>query len=413
MKPLQIALLTGAADQPYAFGLTKALASSGLSLDVIAGDELDCDELRADPAVNFLNLRGNQDSNVGSFAKIRRVLVYYRRLLTYALSARPKIFHVLWNNKFETFDRTVLMLYYKALGKRIVLTVHNVNAGRRDSSDSTWNRYTLRCQYLLADHIFVHTDKMKHEMVSAFRIPQSKVTVIPFGINNAAPHTSLTPDEAKARLGLDSGEKTILFFGNIAPYKGLEYLVEAFAQLSSAHSDFRLLIVGRPRNGSEQYWEGIRERLGSMDTSRITQRIEFVPDAETELYFKAADVLVLPYTEIFQSGVLILGYSFGLPTIVADVGSLRDDVREGQTGFVCKPWDSIDLARALRQYFASDLYRELGVRRAAIRQYALEHHSWEAVGTMTNAVYAGLIDPERRSVACDGNQSHSLRKTPS
>ena len=56
--------------------------------------------------------------------------MYYAKLIRYAATAKPKIFHILWNNKFELFDRTVLMLYYRLLGKRIVLTAHNVNAGQ-------------------------------------------------------------------------------------------------------------------------------------------------------------------------------------------------------------------------------------------------------------------------------------------
>ena len=63
---------------------------------------------------------------------------------------------------------------------------------------------------------------------------------------------------------------------------------------------------------------------------RVIAKIEYVPDEETELYFKAADVLILPYTHVFQSGVLFLGYSFGLPAIAADVGSLKEEIIEGR-----------------------------------------------------------------------------------
>ena len=96
--------------------------------------------------------------------------MYYARLIRYAATAKPRIFHILWNNKFESFDRTLLMLYYKVLGKKIVLTVHNVNAGRRDSKDTRLNRLTLRIQYRLADHIFVHTEKMKRELIEEFGV---------------------------------------------------------------------------------------------------------------------------------------------------------------------------------------------------------------------------------------------------
>ena len=62
---------------------------------------------------------------------------------------RPKLFHILWNNKFQFFDRTLLMLYYRLLGKKIAFTAHNVNAGKRDSNDSWLNRLSLKIQYRL------------------------------------------------------------------------------------------------------------------------------------------------------------------------------------------------------------------------------------------------------------------------
>ena len=133
--------------------------------------------------------------------------MYYARLIRYAATAKPRIFHILWNNKFEFFDRTLLMLYYRFLGKKIVLTAHNVNAGRRDSNDTRLNRLTLRIQYRLADHIFVHTEKMKRELIEEFGVQGARVTVIPFGINNAVPNTRLTPAEAKQRLGIREGRK--------------------------------------------------------------------------------------------------------------------------------------------------------------------------------------------------------------
>jgi glycosyltransferase involved in cell wall biosynthesis len=389
--PSQIALLTGGADQPYALGLTKALLAQGLTLDVIAGDELDNEEFRNTPSLRFLNLRGNQDPKAGFLSKALRVLAYYWRLIGYALFAKPPIFHILWNNKFEAFDRTLLTLYYKALGKKVILTVHNVNAAKRDGGDTPLNRFTLRFQYQHADHIFVHTDKMKSELVAEFAVRESAVTVIPFGINNAAPHTSLTPAQARQKLGIGPAEKVILFFGNIAPYKGLEYLVDAFREVSPRHADYRLLIIGTPKLGSETYWTELRNKVSAIDPARTLQRLEFVPDADTEIYFKASDVLVLPYTEIFQSGVLVLGYSFGLPAIVADVGSLREDVVEGRTGLVFKPRDSVDLGRALEQYFTSDLFAELPHRRVEISDYARQRYSWDTVGDMTQVVYADLL----------------------
>jgi len=396
LPAIRISLLTGGGDKPYALGFATALVSVGISVDFIGSDDHSVPELLSNARVNFLNLRGDQRPEVNRMAKVLRVLTYYVRLICYAAKAKPKLFHLLWNNKFQFFDRTLLMLYYRLLGKKIIFTAHNVNAAKRDLNDSWLNRTSLRIQYGLSDHIFVHTEKMKRELVSDFLIPESKVSVIPFGINNTVPDTALSTVEAKQRAGVSSSDKTLLFFGNIAPYKGLEYLVSAFSDLLRKDGRYRLIIVGRPK-GSDGYWREIHQgiaRSGIRD--RVVERIEYIPDEETELFFKAADVLILPYTRVFQSGVLFLGYSFGLPAIAADVGTLKEEIIEGQTGFVFKPQDSSDLSRMIGEYFESHLFRNLESRRGAIKAYANERYSWDKVAAVTMAVYSGLLTSTSR-----------------
>ena len=389
-RAIRIALLTGGGDKPYALGLAATLSAQDIQLDFIGSDDVG-PSLNNDPQVRFLNLRGDQRPEASRMAKVLRVLNYYARLVRYAATAKPKVFHLLWNNKFELFDRTLLMLYYKCLGKKIVLTAHNVNIRRRDSKDTLINRCSLKVQYRLSDHIFVHAEKMKSELVSDFRIPEEKVSVIPFGINNTVPNTALSTVEAKRQLGVDVSHKTLLFFGNIAPYKGLEYLVTAFAELLKEDANYRLIIVGKPK-GSEDYWKQIHQAIaGSGIGDRVVEKIEYVPDETTELYFKAADVLILPYTYVFQSGVLFLGYSFGLPAIAADVGPMKEEIVEGKTGFVFRSQDSSDLARMIAKYFESELFRNLENRRAEIRDYANERYSWDKVAAITTAVYSDLL----------------------
>ena len=390
---IHVGLLTGGQDRSYALGLAMALNSRGVEVDFIGSDEVDGPELHATPGVNFLNLRGNQRREAGFGEKVSRILIYYARLVRYAFISRPRVFHILWNNKFELFDRTLLTLYYKLLGKKIVFTAHNVNAAKRDSKDSFLNRLSLRIQYQLVDHIFVHTEKMKSELVKDFGIGDRAVTVIPFGINNTVPDSELTPVEARQRLGISEGEKTLLFFGKIGPYKGLEFLVTAFQRIVARKADYSLIIAGKPKEGATKYLEGIQRTLSSdASHSRVIQKIEHIPDDETELYFKAADALVLPYTYVFQSGVLFLAYNFGLPVIATDVGSFGDDIQEGRTGFLCKPSDADDLARSIEKYFESDLFKNLHARRQGIRDLANQRHSWGVVGQMTQDVYARLLD---------------------
>ena len=389
---IEIGLLTGGIDKHYALGLATALVSKGARIDVIGSDDVDSPELHVTPTLRFFNLRGTLQRNATLARKVWRVLAYYFRLIHYAAYAKPKLFHILWNNKFQFFDRTLLMLYYRLLGKKIVLTAHNVNAGKRDSNDSALNRLTLRIQYRLSDHIFVHTEIMKRELLESFGVPEQSISIIPYGINDCVPDTDLSQTDAKKRLGIRSTDKTILFFGNIGPYKGLEFLVAAFDRIAAQNANYRLIIAGKPRGDCEEYVVEIRRAIDrSPGAERIIQHIEYVRDEDTEVYFKAADLLVLPYRDIYQSGVLFLGYNFGLPVVATDVGSLRVDIIEGRTGFLCKPCDAVHLAKIIEVYFESDLFKNLRSRRQEIRAYATAKHSWNTVGNLTRNVYAGLL----------------------
>jgi len=388
-KALRVALLTAGRDRPYALGLGAALAGQGIALDYIGSEEVDGPEVRNAAGIRILHFR-DQREDAGIIQKVFRIARYYARLIRYAFASKCPIFHVLWNNKFEVLDRTFLMALYRLTGRRVVFTAHNVNAGQRDGTDSWLNRWSLKCQYRLAHHIFVHTESMKDELGRQFQIPAANVTVVPFGINNTTPVTSLSSSEARKKLGLNASDKVILFFGNVAPYKGLEYLVEAFAGCVAEDASLRLVIAGKPK-GSEAYWQEVKARIREAKVdAAVVEKLDYIPDEEVEIYFKASDVVALPYNHIFQSGVLFLGYGFGLPVIATDVGSLREEIIEGKTGFICRPRDPADLALAIRKYFGSELFKELSSRRAEIRAYANARYSWTRVGELTEAVYERL-----------------------
>jgi glycosyltransferase involved in cell wall biosynthesis len=371
-------------------GLALAVAAKDVSLDFIASDELISAELERLSNVRVLNLRGETRTNVPLARRVVRMALYYCRLLRYVSTTQTRILHVLWNNKLEYFDRTLLMLYYRALRKVVVCTVHNVNSRQRDGKDSVLNRWTLRFQYRIVDHLFVHTRQMKEELERDFGVRPTKISVIPFGINETVPNTGLTRQAARVQLQLAESAKVILFFGNIAPYKGLEFLVEAFSLLRNKCPELRLVIAGRPK-GELEYWRRIETLINRLGVGGgVVSRPEYVPDEQAEVYFKAADVLVLPYVHVFQSGVLFLGYGFGLPVVATNVASMQDDVFEGMTGYTCPPRDAVALANTLRRFFASELHASMPGARRTIQDFARTRNSWATVADITSAVYDRL-----------------------
>ena len=163
---------------------------------------------------------------------------------------------------------------------------------------------------------------MKNELVAEFRIPENKVSVIPFGINNTVPNTSFRARGKATAWALAAAIKRCCFLGISRLTKGSNIWSPPSRTLEERSTVIVCLLSASRK--AEDYWKRFRRRIARSGIGdRVIEKIEYVPDEETELYFKAADVLILPYTHVFQSGVLFLGYSFGLPAIAADVGTLE------------------------------------------------------------------------------------------
>jgi glycosyltransferase involved in cell wall biosynthesis len=164
--------------------------------------------------------------------------------------------------------------------------------------------------------------------------------------------------------------RVLLFFGLIRPYKGLEVLLYAFA-LVADELDATLLVVGEFYEDRGRYDEMI-ERLGIGPRLRVVDR--YVPNEDVEMYFRAADVAVLPYRTATQSGIVQTAYSFHLPVIVTSVGGLPDVVRDGETGYVVPPGDPEALAGAIRRFFGEAVAARLseGIR-ADLDRFSWRH----------------------------------------
>jgi len=391
---LKVSILTGGSDKTYAFGLLLSLIGRGVEVDFIGSDELNDENIINRENVNFYNLRGDQNPKSPFHIKINRVLVYYIKLLVYTMKTDSKVFHILWLNKFVFFDRTIMNLIYKMFGKKLVFTAHNIDQQERDRKSTKINKISLQILYNIVDHIFVHTEKMKYQLINEFNIDGKKIKVIPFGINTLIPVTDIKREEAKKKLGLNLSNKIILFFGRIAPYKGLELLISAFDRVVKSNDDYRLVIAGQTMDrNSKGYWKNIKEMIVERELQKyIIQRIEYIPDEDIEIYYKSADVLILPYSHIFQTGVLFISYYFGLPVIATDVGSFREDIIDGKTGLVCNKNDEIGLSGKIIEYFNSNLYDNIENNCKYIQEYANEKYSWDKVSLDTIGIYKKVLN---------------------
>lgn len=146
--------------------------------------------------------------------------------------------------------------------------------------------------------------------------------------------TAVSREEALSNLALPSDVHYLLFFGFIRNYKGLDWLLEAFADARLREFPVKLMIAGEFYEDDKKYIDIIkRNRL----EDRVILKSDFIPDAEVVNYFCAADLVVQPYKDATQSGVTQIGYHFSKPMLVTNVGGLAEIIPEGKAGYVVEP----------------------------------------------------------------------------
>ncbi len=389
---MKITIIHSGGESTYLFGLVSGLSKiEGLLIDVIDSDKSigAFDHLKN---VTFYNYRGSLDPNVSTSKKYKRIVKYYIRLIAYAAKSKAKIFHIQWPNKFLFFDRTLLNIYYKLNGKKIVFTAHNINKQKRDNQDSAFNRFSLKLFYNLVNSIIVHNDKMKKELSNDFKISSNKIFVNRIGLNIKVPKSEMNRNEARKLLNVSKDKKLILFFGGINEYKGVDILIESFSKAVAERNDLLLLIAGASRN--DNYVSILKELISKYNLGgKCITHFKFIPEDSVEIYFKSADCLVLPYRSIFQSGLHVLSYAYGLPVIATDVGSFKDeDVLVGKSGYICKPEDVEDLKNTILKYFDSDLFFNLEKQRKEIIEWAENIYSWDKIAVKTYKIYEQLVN---------------------
>jgi glycosyltransferase involved in cell wall biosynthesis len=226
------------------------------------------------------------------------------------------------------------------------------------------------------DAVVAHSEHGAARLREEVGLDSARVRVIPHG---AFDHLTRLLEEKPLPAELEGAEgPVILFFGLLRPYKGLDTLLQAFRELKGAE----LWIVGNPRMDV-----GPLRRLAAEAPGRVRFVIRFVEDAEIPAIFRRADIVVLPYRDAEQSGVLYTGLAFGKPLVLSAVGGFPEVAATGAARLV-PPEDPDALAEALRELTADPEARERLAR--AAREAAGGPYSWDAIARQTLALYEEL-----------------------
>ena len=289
------------------------------------------------------------------------------RLLIRVSRARPDVVH--WQFTELPVADVLTMLAIRTLGIPQVYTAHELLPW----TARPHHRWLFSRLYGLVNAVVVHNQDQRSEIIRRFSVDPSKVHVAPLGDYSLFATPQMPQSQARAQLALAQDAPVALFFGTIRPSKGLEVLLAAWALVARTRPEAILLVVGKPYKGLDTNKTiALIQHLGIENSVRV--RFEQVNPLDTNTYYRAADVIVLPYHEIGSSGVLRYAYNSARPVIATSVGEHVGRVIPGQTGHLVPPGNPEALANMLLHGLGDrPTLRSMG---EAAQTYAAANFKW-------------------------------------
>jgi glycosyltransferase involved in cell wall biosynthesis len=253
----------------------------------------------------------------------------------------------------------------------VVVTVHDINRHPGDKRNVVLDRLARLIRRSLYSKIIVHGKSLKRDLVENIRRTPEDVFAIPHGCLFSFGNTP--QDSASAE-----EEHSVLFLGRIHKYKGLQHLIEAEPIVSQRFPDFKIIVAGQG-DDLATHKEHLKENV------HFEVHDRYIPNAEVASFFNRSAMVITPYIEASQSGIIAMAFAFGKPVITTDVGSLPEMVDDGKTGLIVPPRSVERLAEAIIRLLEDrDKRRKMG--REALKT-AKTSLSWGHIANCTAEVY--------------------------
>jgi glycosyltransferase involved in cell wall biosynthesis len=236
-------------------------------------------------------------------------------------------------------------------------------------------KFTHRLAIKYAKQIIVHGEELKREMVREYNKALDDINVLNRGVNSI--YRRFIKKE------IEEENSTVLFFGRIWGYKGLQYLIEAEPKITREIPDLKIIIAGRGEDVNKIYGDKM------INKDKYIIHNNHIPNKMVAELFQKASVVVLPYTDASQSGVVPLAYAFGKPVVVTNVGSLPEAVDDGETGYIVPPRNPEQLAKAVIDLL-KDRKKRKRMGENAFRK-TQEELAWKNIALKTKEVYEKAI----------------------
>jgi glycosyltransferase involved in cell wall biosynthesis len=222
-------------------------------------------------------------------------------------------------------------------------------------------------------------------LIEEFDVDPAKIYVIPHGpMFHDMPRPARV--DARARLGFGATECVVLAQGFIAPYKGINFLLESWAQVQRQQPGARLVVAG---SGQARWLTELQEKVAALDIAdSVRLEFRFIPAEDLPAFFQAADILVYPYNEITGSGALMTGLTFRKAIVATDLPAFREVLTSNQNALLASYNDVKGFADALLKLIVDPVMRDrLAANAAKIPE------SWSDIATKTRDCYESLCNP--------------------
>lgn len=399
----------------YTYQLCTALADEGADVTLVTGKEYELAHLPHNFQVNnMLDLWSLFDPQVSQnvhanawqrrWHKVRwtarrgqravRLLSAWVSLTRYLTHLQPDIVQF---SKINFPFEAVFLAQMRRRGLMLTQICHEFEL--RESRGGPFSSLALRAYadiYKNFSAIFFHARENCEKFLSLFPFVQNKRThIIPHG--NSGWLLKYFPQDhdwevLRQRYNVKPGQPVILFFGLLAPSKGIQDLIEAFALIRKS-CDAKLLIAGYPTKHINM--EELKEKIAGLDlTEHVSLDMRYIPLEEVGGLMGLATVAVYPYRSSTQSGALQVAYTFGRPVVAANVGGLPEAVEHGRSGFLVPVQSPPELAEGILKLVTNqDLAKVMG---KYSRHLSETRFSWKTVARQIINVYNQL--PGKESV---------------
>lgn len=359
----------------YSFSLAEHLKNK-VDLTMVIDEKKICDS-----DIDSYSYFNTTDKDKNKIEKGIQYIKAWQHIVKLCKKKNIDILHVQW------FILSPIDLYYvkkiKKMGVKLVVTVHDI----LPFNEKFYDYKSHKQIYKLADKIIVQAKPNIDKINDLFKGIKHKVSYIPHG--NFVDYVDIiSKEQAREYLGIPEEKKVILFFGQIKKVKGLDILIKAFINLVNNTNDknLMLLVAGKVwEDNFDQYQEIIDE---SEVKEQIRLDIKYIPDNEICDYYCAADINVLPYKEVYQSGVVHLAYAYNKAVIATNVGSFPEVVVDGKSGLLVEKDNINELENAMKKIiYDNKVLEHMG---SYGRAYIEKNFSWETIANSILSLYENI-----------------------